>query len=243
MSEKRERGGKVEVEVSKKSKERAREALKKKKTHRSLRDQRVLVPLELPLARGRGALHLDGQVVGDEDEAVGEVVCVEKGQEGKREVRAMARSRTRKSESASMTTLTTFFFSRASRPSLRSSCRKATLLPERSISHLPCACRRKKRNGNRRRRARGESSSTASGGVFRSRSLALLSPSPSPNSTHRELFLDASSESMDPLDPLAPIPPGKPPPRPPPTGARRGPPASSPSPSRMPEAASACRFL
>jgi hypothetical protein len=110
VSEERERGGKVEVEVSKKSKERAREALKKKKTHRSLRDQRVLVPLELPLARGRGALHLDGQVVGDEDEAVGEVVCVEKGQEGKREVRAMARSRTRKSESASMTTLTTFFF-------------------------------------------------------------------------------------------------------------------------------------
>ena len=31
VSEKRERGGKVEVEVSKKSKERAREALKKKK--------------------------------------------------------------------------------------------------------------------------------------------------------------------------------------------------------------------
>ena len=79
VSEKRERGGKVEVEVSKKSKERAREAPKKKKTHRSLRDQRVLVPLELPLARGRGALHLDGQVVGDEDEAVGVVVCVGKG--------------------------------------------------------------------------------------------------------------------------------------------------------------------
>ena len=41
-------------------------------SHRRLRDQRVLVPLELPFARrGRGALHLDGQVVGDEDEAVG----------------------------------------------------------------------------------------------------------------------------------------------------------------------------
>ena len=72
---------------------------------------------------------------------------------------------------------------------------------------------------------------------------ALSLPLPPPKPTHRELFLDASSESMDPLDPLAPIPPGKPPPRPSPT-ARSGPPASSPSPSpRMPAAASAWRFL
>ena len=71
-------------------------------------------------------------------------------------------------------------------------------------------------------------------------SCLFLSQSPL-RQTHRELFLDASSESIEPLDPRAPIPPGKPPPRPSPT-ARRGPPASSPSPSRTPEAARAWRL-
>ena len=125
----------------------------------------------------------------------------------------------------------------------RCSHKKVALLPKRErILILPAQTKR----GNRKAASVGEGrkKSRLHGQRRRFSDLALSFSFlfPVQQSTHRELFLDASSESMDPLDPLAPMLPGKPPPRPSPT-ARRGPPASSPSPSRMPEAASAWRFL
>ena len=74
MKRERERERKGREREREKRVEEVEEAKKKEKEssipHRCLRDQRVLVPLKLPLSRGGGPLHLDRQVVGDEDEAV-----------------------------------------------------------------------------------------------------------------------------------------------------------------------------
>lgn len=67
----RERKRKREKEEVKRKKEKRKKRKKKhSSSHRRLSDQRILVPLELPLSALRRPLHLDRQVVGDEDEAV-----------------------------------------------------------------------------------------------------------------------------------------------------------------------------
>lgn len=182
---------------------RGRPAASSLPAHRRLRDQGVLVPFKRPLARLGGTLHLEGEVVGDEDEAGGGARgAAREGRRGGGVARGLAappRGRL------------------GPRPGRRAGSRRASGgTPPRDAGARP---RRKRRRAGRRGRARRPRPPRAAGAPRASPVEHASIPHSRPYRCRRS---PPPAESIDARDPRAASP------RPTPDS---GPPASRPSPS------------